>query len=182
MMPSSASLSLKVVATETLSNTASTATPASIFCSSRGMPSFSYVASSSGSTSSRLSSCGFCFGGRVVADPLVVDLGIVDHGPALAGLAPRRVLHALPVVVRLEAPLQQPLRFFLLAGDEGDDLLVQAGRGRVGLDVGDEAVLVLAVREFLEDLGVRLRCGAGIDSLMAILWLGRGADNPRGAA
>ena len=39
--PTSASLALKVVATETLSNTASTATPASIFCSSSGMPSFS---------------------------------------------------------------------------------------------------------------------------------------------
>jgi hypothetical protein len=31
----------KVVATETLSKTASTATPASAFCSSIGMPSFS---------------------------------------------------------------------------------------------------------------------------------------------
>ena len=36
--PSSFSFSLKVVATETLSNTASTATPANIFCSVRGMP------------------------------------------------------------------------------------------------------------------------------------------------
>ncbi len=41
MTPASASFSLKVVATETLSNTASTATPASRFCSSSGMPSFS---------------------------------------------------------------------------------------------------------------------------------------------
>ena len=41
MTPISASLSLKVVATETLSNTASTATPASISCSWSGMPSFS---------------------------------------------------------------------------------------------------------------------------------------------
>ncbi len=39
--PASASFSLKVVATETLSNTASTATPASRFCSPSGMPSFS---------------------------------------------------------------------------------------------------------------------------------------------
>src|SRR5215831_5382696 len=39
MTPASASFSLKVVATETLSNTASTATPASSFCSCRGMPS-----------------------------------------------------------------------------------------------------------------------------------------------
>ena len=41
MIPRSASFSLNVVATETLSNTASTATPARCFCSSRGMPSFS---------------------------------------------------------------------------------------------------------------------------------------------
>jgi hypothetical protein len=41
MMPSSSSFSLKVVATDTLSKTASTATPASIFCSSSGIPSFS---------------------------------------------------------------------------------------------------------------------------------------------
>src|SRR5437773_11323822 len=39
-MPNSASLCLKVVATETLSKTASTATPLSRFCSSREMPSF----------------------------------------------------------------------------------------------------------------------------------------------
>src|SRR4051812_42991809 len=52
MMPFSASVFLKVVATETLSKTASTATPASTARSASGMPSFSYVASSSGSTSS----------------------------------------------------------------------------------------------------------------------------------
>ena len=43
MMPSSASFSLNVVATETLSKTASTATPDSSFCSSSEMPSFSNV-------------------------------------------------------------------------------------------------------------------------------------------
>ena len=62
MMPSSASLAWNVVPTETLSNTASTATPAMRFCSSSGMPSLSNVALISGSTSSRLFSFGFCFG------------------------------------------------------------------------------------------------------------------------
>ena len=62
MMPSSASFSLKVVATETLSKTASTATPLSRICSSSEMPSFSNVLRSSGSTSSRLPSCFFGFG------------------------------------------------------------------------------------------------------------------------
>ncbi len=62
MMPSSASLSRNVVATETLSKTASTATPVRRFCSSSEMPSFSKVRRSSGSTSSRLVSFFFCFG------------------------------------------------------------------------------------------------------------------------
>jgi hypothetical protein len=48
--PTLASSSLKVVAMETESNTASTATLASRFCSFSGMPSLSKVASSSGST------------------------------------------------------------------------------------------------------------------------------------
>ena len=70
MMPRSASFFLKVVATETLSKTASTAmlgstsgaTPASSFCSCSGMPSFSNVARISGSISSRLASTFFFFG------------------------------------------------------------------------------------------------------------------------
>ena len=62
MMPSSASFSLNVVATDTLSKTASTATPDSSFCSSSGMPSFSKVRRISGSTSSRLFSAGRFFG------------------------------------------------------------------------------------------------------------------------
>jgi hypothetical protein len=51
-----------VVATETESNTASTATPDRRFCSSSEMPSFSKVARSSGSTSSSEFSFFFCFG------------------------------------------------------------------------------------------------------------------------
>ncbi len=62
MIPMPASLSRKVVATETLSNTASTATPAKTFCSWIGMPSLSNVARTSGSTSSRLFSTFFFFG------------------------------------------------------------------------------------------------------------------------
>ena len=55
MMPRSSSCFWYVVATETLSNTASTATPVSAFCSASGMPSLLNAATSSGSTSSRLS-------------------------------------------------------------------------------------------------------------------------------
>src|SRR6476659_3881341 len=49
MMPSVASSAFIVVPTDTESKIASTATPASIFCSYSGMPSFAYVLSSSGS-------------------------------------------------------------------------------------------------------------------------------------
>lgn len=57
-----ASKHLKVVAMDTESNTASTATLDSRFCSFRGMPSFAKVLSSSGSTSSSdfFFSCGVC--------------------------------------------------------------------------------------------------------------------------
>ncbi len=62
MMPYACSFSRNVVATETLSNTASTATPASSICSSSGIPSLSNVRFTSGSTSSRLFSAFFFFG------------------------------------------------------------------------------------------------------------------------
>ena len=54
IIPFFVSSSLKVVATETESKTASTATPLSFFCSFNGIPSFLYVSSSLGSTSSKL--------------------------------------------------------------------------------------------------------------------------------
>ena len=62
MMPSSASLSLKDVATLTLSITKSTATPLRRFCSSKEIPSLSMVVRSSGSTSSIDANSFFCLG------------------------------------------------------------------------------------------------------------------------
>ena len=62
MIPFSANFSLKVVFTETESITASTAIPLNILRSSRGIPSFSKVRSSSGSTSSRLLGPSFFLG------------------------------------------------------------------------------------------------------------------------
>src|SRR5919107_493315 len=52
MMPSLPSSALYVVPTDTESNTASTATPSSRFCSLSEMPSFLYVSRIAGSTSS----------------------------------------------------------------------------------------------------------------------------------
>src|SRR5256885_16067663 len=54
LIPSSASRSLNVVATESLSRTASTATPAWRSCSTSGIPGFGDYARSSGTTSLRL--------------------------------------------------------------------------------------------------------------------------------
>ena len=62
IIPFSARVSLKVVATETESITMSTATPANFFCSSREIPNLSNVANSSGSTSSKLLYLSFFFG------------------------------------------------------------------------------------------------------------------------
>ena len=91
MMPSSPSFSLKVVATETLSNTASTATPASI---SRSLKRDAELVVS-------LEQLGIDFvqafgavllglGGGVVDDVLVVDGRIMDIGPG-------RLRHGLPM-------------------------------------------------------------------------------------
>src|SRR5690606_3545980 len=57
------------------------------------------------------------------------------------------------VPVRLQAPLGHPLRFFLARGKRTDRAFVQAGRQRVGLDVGDEAGVV-ATAQLLQDLGI----------------------------
>jgi len=51
IIPFSANVFLKVVATDTESTTISTATPASFFCSSKEIPSLLKVSNNSGSTS-----------------------------------------------------------------------------------------------------------------------------------
>ena len=61
-IPCSDSSFLKVVAIETESNTASTATLARRFCSPSGIPSFANVARRSGSTSSSDAFLGFSLG------------------------------------------------------------------------------------------------------------------------
>ena len=91
----------------------------------------------------------FLLGGRVVHDVLVVDVGIVDHGPALALLAARWILHREPAAIGFEPPVEHELRLFLFGGDEADDLFVEAGWGRVSLYVGDESPLVIAVGKLL---------------------------------
>ena len=82
--------------------------------------------------------------GGVVDDLLVVDSG-VGHA------RPFRLGHREPVPVGLEPPFEQPLGLTLLAGDEAHDVLREAGRDALGIDVGDEAVLVFLLGEGVED-------------------------------
>ena len=53
IIPFAVKVSLKVVATDTESNTASTAMPFNLFCSCKGIPNFLYVSSNLGSKSSK---------------------------------------------------------------------------------------------------------------------------------
>ncbi len=75
---------------------------------------------------------------REVGDRLVVDRRVVHVRPGRLG-------HLLPTAERLQAPIEQPLGLLLLGGDEADRLLGEPRWHRVLLDVGDPAVLVLAI-------------------------------------
>ena len=57
--------------------------------------------------------------------------------------------HFQPPPVCLEAPIEQPLRLALPLRNESNRVLGQSDRCGVLLDVGDEAVLVLAIDEGL---------------------------------
>ena len=79
----------------------------------------------------------------VINDVLVVDRLVLD-------VLPGRLFHREPQAERLEPPLEHPLRLFLLLRDQPDDVLVQPFWNGVGIDVGDEAVLVFAGRELFD--------------------------------
>src|SRR5262249_28056131 len=83
---------------------------------------------------------GLLFGGRVIADRLVVDRTVPQ-------VRPMRLGHSDPMSICPEPPLEHPLGLVLLPRNEPDDVLVQTGWDDVGLDIGNEAVLV-----WLQDL------------------------------
>ena len=85
-------------------------------------------------------------GRRVIDDVLVVDRLIAD-------VLPRRLGHGEPGAVRLQAPLEQPRGLAFLLGDQPDDFLIEAFRDGLRFDVGDEAVPVFLVGEFLDRTG-----------------------------
>ncbi len=64
-----------------------------------------------------------------------------------------RLTHGEPVPQRPQAPLREEGRLALLAGDEPHHVLVQPGRHRVGVDVGDEPVLVAAGEQAFQLIG-----------------------------
>src|SRR5438552_1538924 len=97
---------------------------------------------------------------RVVADVLRVDRGIAD-------VRPRGLLHREPVAIGPEPPLGHPFRLLLLARDEPDDVLVEALRNRVLIEVGDETVFVLLLRHLFLEYALR-------DHATHPLFMGRG--------
>ena len=74
-------------------------------------------------------------GRGVVADRLIVDVGMIDRPPP-------GILHLLPAPERLEAEVEHELGLVLLARDQADDVFVQPLGRLLGIDVGVEAVLV----------------------------------------
>ena len=84
--------------------------------------------------------------GGVVRDPVVVDRRVGD-------VRPTGLRHGEPVAVRLQAPFDEEFGLALLARDEPDDILVEAGGHGVGLEIGDESVPVLAPNQGV-DFGV----------------------------
>jgi len=67
------------------------------------------------------------FGGRVVADGLIVDRTVLHVGPVRLG-------HLQPVAVRPEPPVEHPTPARPSSGDQPDDVLAQAGRNGLRLD------------------------------------------------
>ena len=92
-------------------------------------------------------------GRRIIDDVVVVDLGVVNVGPG--GL-----FEGEPMPISLETPLEQPLRLFLLGGNQADDVLIQAAGDGVGSNIGDESPLIFLIRKGLDRLrGIAHRDG-----------------------
>jgi hypothetical protein len=93
---------------------------------------------------------GLGLGRRIIGDGLVVD-------GRDAQVRPVRLAHGQPMAEGLQAPFQHELGFVLLARDQPDHVLVEAGRYRVGFDIRDETVPVLLSDEgFQGGVGLRI--------------------------
>ena len=136
--PASASFSLKVVATETLSNTGDAGQH--LLLVQRDAQLLVGLQQLGVHLVQALGTVGPGFGRGIIGDGLVVYAVVPDVGPVGFG-------HVQPQAVGLQAPFRQPLRLALHGGDMAYDLLAQARRQRLGIDVGDEAVLVFLLDE-----------------------------------
>ena len=155
----------KVVATETESNTASTAT-APLALAARTTPASSLLLAQRnaellvGREDFRIDLVErgqrLLLRRRVVVEVLVVDLRVIDPRPG-------RLAHGQPAPIGLEPPRQHPFGLVLLGRDEADDVLGQALRGLVGFDLGHEPVFVLVDVDPADLLDVS--CTAGIHLL-----------------
>ena len=83
-------------------------------------------------------------GSGVVADGLEVDIGHLEVTPFGRG-------EGEPVTVGLEAEVEHPVGLAFLARDEADDVLVEAYGDDVGVDIGDEAVFIVAAGDVVEN-------------------------------
>ena len=140
MTPTSASFSLYVVATDTESTMASTATPLSRSCSAERDTELVEHGPKLGVDLVEAGQLRLRLWGRVVDDVLVVDRPVVD-------VLPVRLLQREPVPVGTQTPFEQPVRLALLGRDQPDDVLAQTLRNRVGVQIGRETVPILLAGE-----------------------------------
>ena len=81
----------------------------------------------------------------IIGKVLIIYLREVDMRPI--GLLERE-----PVTVSLEAVFKEPLGFFLLLGNEANNLLVQTLVNNFRLNIGGETVLIFLVRHITDEL------------------------------
>ena len=143
--PACLSSALKVVATETESNTASTAIRELAVLAHHALQHLLFAQRNAELLVS-LEDLGIDFVERlrrhlgfrrgVVIEILIVDRRIIDARPIRLG-------HGQPAAIGIEPPCQHPFRLALLRRDEADDVLAQPLGRLIGFDVGDESVFVL---------------------------------------
>ena len=67
-------------------------------------------------------------------------------------MSPMRHLQRQPMTIGFQSELQQPLRLLLLGRDDPDGLLVQSPMNHIGVNMRNEAILVVALRYFINNL------------------------------
>ena len=150
MMPSEASRSLNVVATDTLSNTASTATPARTApLLERDAELLVRLEELRVHLVEALRGVFLRLGGGVVGDRLVVDGGDGEARPV-------RFAHLAPASIGIEAPLEHECGLALDLRHPRDHLLVEPRGQGLGFDVGHEPLFVLAPDEGFDVVRRRL--------------------------